>query len=197
MKLDEKAARRVAEQIVFMSVRDDDESYVRDRWKPEIDAGTALILAYEAAKPASGSGEQAGWIVTNAEGDKFRTWDQVPVWTSDREIATRYARREDAERAHAEDEDAWCIVECTTPPAPATVERRAGEALADAVESYLKHRYHSDLDDALDAYRAALAAPATDATHQSKCGFPFCSCAKRGVCAHALAVPAADLSEER
>jgi len=57
----------------------------------------------------------AGWIVTNAEGDRFRTWDQFPIWTEDRNLATRYVRREDAERAHAEDEDAWKIIPYSAP----------------------------------------------------------------------------------
>jgi hypothetical protein len=56
-----------------------------------------------------------GWLVENGKnGDelRYRTWeDGMPAWTTDNNVATRYARREDAERAHQEDEDAWRIVE--------------------------------------------------------------------------------------
>lgn len=52
-----------------------------------------------------------GWIVGNGDGTKWRTWGSIgPEWTDDREQATRYARRVDAERVHANDEDAWRIV---------------------------------------------------------------------------------------
>lgn len=58
-----------------------------------------------------GVGNEAGWIVTSGDGERFRTWNNgMSAWTSDREEATRYARRVDAEAVHREDEDAWCIV---------------------------------------------------------------------------------------
>lgn len=51
-----------------------------------------------------------GYIVTNGNGTKWRTWKSgMPEWTSDRTAATRYARRADAEAVHANDEDAWGI----------------------------------------------------------------------------------------
>lgn len=55
------------------------------------------------------------WLVENGkEGDelRYRTWKNgVPAWTKDRNRATGYCRRIDAERAHQEDEDAWRIVQ--------------------------------------------------------------------------------------
>lgn len=53
------------------------------------------------------------WLVENGENSpKYRTWrDGCPAWTDDPYEATWYCRREDAERAHAEDEGAWRIVE--------------------------------------------------------------------------------------
>lgn len=58
-----------------------------------------------------GTGDRCGWIVTSGDGLSFRTWlDGVPSWTANREEATRYARRCDAEAVHKEDEDAWCVV---------------------------------------------------------------------------------------
>ena len=55
--------------------------------------------------------EPGGWIVGNAKGDRWRTWESgMPDWTDDREKAIRYARREDAEMAHAEDDDAWKVM---------------------------------------------------------------------------------------
>lgn len=69
------------------------------------------------AAPAAGA---EGWIAENGRGDLFRRWSETgPGWTNKRSMATRYARREDAEAVHAGDEDAWRIV----PFAPA----RAGE----------------------------------------------------------------------
>lgn len=51
-----------------------------------------------------------GWIVGNGDGTKWRYWGAFgPEWTPDRNMATRYARREDAEAVHANDEDAWTI----------------------------------------------------------------------------------------
>ncbi|MFC5509308.1 hypothetical protein [Bosea massiliensis] len=53
----------------------------------------------------------SGWIVSNAKGDKFRCWGSFgPDWTEDRELATRYARRRDAESVHENDDDAWRII---------------------------------------------------------------------------------------
>ena len=50
------------------------------------------------------------WIVSNANGDQWRVWQHgFPAWSKDRNKATRYARREDAEAVHAEDEDAWRV----------------------------------------------------------------------------------------
>ena len=52
----------------------------------------------------------AGWIVGNVNADRWRTWATTgPEWTDDRDKATRYARRVDAEAVHLADEDAWRI----------------------------------------------------------------------------------------
>ena len=52
----------------------------------------------------------AGWVVSNGNETRWRSWDQGnSIWVDSPEKATRYARREDAELVHAEDEDAWCI----------------------------------------------------------------------------------------
>lgn len=56
-----------------------------------------------------------GWLVENGkQGDqlRYRTWrDGMSDWTADHNEATRYCRRIDAEKAHAEDTDAMAIVE--------------------------------------------------------------------------------------
>jgi hypothetical protein len=53
----------------------------------------------------------AGWIISNADETKFRFWDALgPTWTTNRVKALRFARRIDAERFSAEDEDAWKIL---------------------------------------------------------------------------------------
>jgi hypothetical protein len=65
------------------------------------------IKYYLAALPAS---EPTGWIVANGDGTKWGCWKNgLPDWTYNRDEATRYARREDAEAVHSEDEDAWSI----------------------------------------------------------------------------------------
>jgi len=52
-----------------------------------------------------------GWIVSSADGQRFRCWDSSgPAWTDDPKQAVRYARRIDAEAVHAEDEDAWRVI---------------------------------------------------------------------------------------
>lgn len=54
--------------------------------------------------------EPGGFIVTNATGTRFRKWVAgVPTWTNDRKEAVRYARREDAEAVHFEDDEIWFI----------------------------------------------------------------------------------------
>lgn len=81
----------------------------RDIIGKALDSGALTTSANEPAK----AGEDSGWIVTNGknEGEQFRTWESgMPEWAADRDRATRYARREDAEAVHREDEDAWHIV---------------------------------------------------------------------------------------
>lgn len=57
------------------------------------------------------------FIVANAAVDKFRAWrDGWTTWTDRRDVATRYARREDAEAVHANDEDAWRVEPYQLPP---------------------------------------------------------------------------------
>lgn len=52
-----------------------------------------------------------GWVVTSADGKRFRCWSAFGSdWTNDHDMATRYARRQDAEAVHAGDEDAWRII---------------------------------------------------------------------------------------
>lgn len=80
------------------------------------------ILSALSRPPSVEGGESvaSGWIVGNGTGLRWRTWkDGLPNWTSNRDEATRYARREDAEAAHREDEDAWIVVPYSRP-------RRAG-----------------------------------------------------------------------
>ena len=79
-------------------------------------------------RPTVESEPVAGWIVGNANADRWRTWNALgfSAWTEERDKATRYARREDAEAVHAADEDAWRVEPYTHPAPP-----------ADAVESGL------------------------------------------------------------
>jgi hypothetical protein len=59
----------------------------------------------------SATREEGGWIVASGDGQRFRAWQGgCPCWTNDRGEAIRYARRQDAEAAHEEDEDAWSVL---------------------------------------------------------------------------------------
>jgi hypothetical protein len=72
------------------------------------DRAAQIIAAHAPSSSAS-----AGWIVASETGLglKFRTMEQGQImWTLDRENALRFARREDAEKFAAEDEDAWKIL---------------------------------------------------------------------------------------
>jgi hypothetical protein len=76
----------------------------------------------------------AGWIVGNADQTRWRAWREGEIgWTEKREDATRYARREDAESVHREDEDAWFVVPyCEPSAAPAvSVEAKLAQFLID------------------------------------------------------------------
>lgn len=79
------------------------------------------------------SSEPVAWIVGNGSDTRWRAWDQGnPVWVDDRQKATRYSRREDAEAVHAEDEDAW-TVKPFTDAAPAAPEHAASERVRDHI----------------------------------------------------------------
>lgn len=63
-------------------------------------------------------GEAVAWIVASSDGTLFRCWREgMPTWIDDREQATRYARRVDAEDVHREDEDVWSILPYAARPA--------------------------------------------------------------------------------
>lgn len=71
-----------------------------------------LILT---APTLTGAPDINGWIVASGDETAFRTWeDGLPTWTPNRDKATRYARRCDADSAHAEDIDAWKILPYVT-----------------------------------------------------------------------------------
>jgi hypothetical protein len=54
--------------------------------------------------------QNAGWVVSNSTGIKHRCWkDGMLEWTFKIDEATRYARREDAEAIHSDDDDVWMI----------------------------------------------------------------------------------------
>jgi hypothetical protein len=63
-----------------------------------------------------------GFVVANVHDDerqRFRAWGQFgPMWTANRTEALYFARRIDAERFCAEDEDAWRILLSAAPASP-------------------------------------------------------------------------------
>lgn len=84
------------------------EAFTLEQLQAEIERRNA----YRAGQIIPATTQDApGWIVGNGDQTKWRTWCVLgPEWTDDRNKATRYARREDAELVHAEDEDAWSVV---------------------------------------------------------------------------------------
>jgi hypothetical protein len=63
-------------------------------------------------------GLPSGWVVTNGAGDKFRSWNSYgSCWVDSPAEATFYARRADAELVHAEDLDAWHVIQRPLPAA--------------------------------------------------------------------------------
>lgn len=82
----------------------------------EKDAVRAFAMCDMQAPPAEPMG--AGWIVSNGNGDRWRTWNRGwSEWTAMRDHATRYARRADAEAVQSEDEDVWRVEPYASEPA--------------------------------------------------------------------------------
>lgn len=55
--------------------------------------------------------DASGWVVTNGDGNRFRCWEEgSPSWTPKVDKAVRYARREDAEAVHYDDDGAWRVI---------------------------------------------------------------------------------------
>lgn len=87
------------------------------------DAIRAMLAFSDAERATNRDADEeqvrGGWIVTDAEGQRFRTWrGGMPEWTDRRDEATRYFARSDANAVHEHDDDAWRIVrfdEVTTP----------------------------------------------------------------------------------
>ncbi|RWB67610.1 hypothetical protein [Mesorhizobium sp.] len=76
-----------------------------------LDPGDRIYIFTEALAAVDAPIGAQGWIVGSGDEKRWRCWTALgPEWTEDREKATRYARREDAEAVHAGDEDAWIVV---------------------------------------------------------------------------------------
>ena len=56
--------------------------------------------------------EPDGYVILNGDNTKARCWNDacLPGWTTEIDKALWFARRADAERFGAEDEDAWCVL---------------------------------------------------------------------------------------
>ena len=75
-------------------------------------------LANHSLVPMAGE----GWIVGNNTG-QWRTFDTFGwAWTDRRDLAVRYARREDAELVHGDDEDSWRVEQYPAAAHPSTQE---------------------------------------------------------------------------
>lgn len=102
------------------------------------------------------------WIVSNAAEDRWRCWeDGWSTWTDDKEKATRYARREDAEAVHQHDDaawkikpyipepDSWMLAQSVNDPVYRTPDKTKAE-MWDSAESIAKARGYDGLVDAVD-----------------------------------------------
>ncbi|MFC0305144.1 hypothetical protein ACFSTI_20925 [Rhizorhabdus histidinilytica] len=117
------------------------QGYKGERTLTEWQLDAVMPIVLEALRGASGGGAGAkvgdrealgelGWIVASADGARFRCWESCgPAWTADPKMATRYARRIDAESVHAEDEDAWRVIpfDDVAPDHPAENAKSSGE----------------------------------------------------------------------
>ncbi|MFC0684911.1 hypothetical protein [Novosphingobium clariflavum] len=84
-----------------------------ERMADAVKGATTVKASLRPAEPAG-----AGWIVSNGNGDRWRTWNRGwSEWTAMRDHATRYARRADAEAVHSEDQDAWRVEPYAAEPA--------------------------------------------------------------------------------
>lgn len=96
-----------------VEMRDDFDPAVKDAALEAWSAATRLgmLRVGNPWAPIAAALELSGVVVADGTGKRFRTWGHCgPEWTDDIEQATRYVRREDAERACLTDEDAWSIV---------------------------------------------------------------------------------------
>ena len=83
---------------------------------------------FEASLRSQETAAGAGWIVSNGSGTCWRTWkDGWSAWTDKCEEATRYARREDAEAVHREDEAAWFVQPFAAATKPQSNDATTGE----------------------------------------------------------------------
>ncbi|MEW6626543.1 MAG: Lar family restriction alleviation protein [Pseudomonadota bacterium] len=119
-----------------------------------------------------GAGEAvSGWIISNGQDDRWRTWkDGYSAWTDNREEATRYARREDAETVHGHDEEAWHVKPYALAHPPAAVAGEGDQSLREIARDLLRamHDGQERVGYRLDLWNAladALSQPAADAAH--------------------------------
>jgi hypothetical protein len=78
----------------------------------------AVVICVLVTWRSTSMGRPAGWVVTNGAGDKYRSWGTYgSCWVEAVAEATFYARRKDAETAHADDDDAWFVIQRPLPAA--------------------------------------------------------------------------------
>ncbi len=76
---------------------------------------SVVLRAMSAAFDKGTTHTTDGFVVLSGDKLRYRTWvNGSPAWTEDLGEATRYARKEDADAVHAEDEDAWVVWPYTT-----------------------------------------------------------------------------------
>lgn len=108
-ELVERVARACFEAAHYAGpIGDEPIEWGRGGYKTQVIMWEAVARAAISAIPDPAL--ETGWIVSNASDTAWRTYvNGLPDWTTDQSQALRYARRVDAELAHAEDEDAWSI----------------------------------------------------------------------------------------
>lgn len=127
-----------------------------------------------------------GWIVADGKGARWRCWgDTGPEWTTDRDQALQFARRDDAEVFARDDEDAWLIQPAVTLAAtPAAIPCEA-QFPWDKFPGYLIDKHEGNIlseellqyavaDMSKDPYYMLAAAPAAQGAKPPRCIWPDC-----------------------
>lgn len=103
-------------------------------WRKRVPDAEQIVDLCIALQPASIEGE--GWIIGDGgKPERWCSWQSgMPEWIDDRTKATRYARREDAENVHLNDDDAWTVERYSPSAATVTESVKVGPTADGGIE---------------------------------------------------------------